>query len=108
MRQQHRRANLGTVSVRGLFARPGARPQSPPFKSLSGDARMIRQTAAAVVALGLSATVAFAQPPAAQTNPSAPARAARVSPDEPPNNTGPVVERRTTRGAEAGERKIGD
>jgi carboxypeptidase C (cathepsin A) len=69
---------------------------------------MIRQTAAAVVALGLSATVAFAQPPASQTNPSASARAARVSPDEPPNNTGPVVERRTTRGAEAGERKIGD
>ncbi|HXA41153.1 MAG TPA: hypothetical protein VNW53_19285, partial [Phenylobacterium sp.] len=69
---------------------------------------MIRQTAAAVVALGLSATVAFAQPPAAQTNPSASARAARVSPDEPPNNAGPVVERRTERGAQASERKIGD
>ncbi|HZZ31145.1 MAG TPA: peptidase S10 [Phenylobacterium sp.] len=69
---------------------------------------MIRHTAAAVVALGLSATVAFAQPPAAQTHPSAAARAARVSPDEPPNNTGPVVERRTERGAQASERKIGD
>jgi carboxypeptidase C (cathepsin A) len=69
---------------------------------------MIRQTAAAMVALGLSATVAFAQPPQPQTNPSASARAARVTPDEPPNNTGLVVERRTVRGAEAGEHKIGD
>jgi carboxypeptidase C (cathepsin A) len=69
---------------------------------------MIRRTAAAMAVLGLSATVAFAQPPAVQTNPSASARAARVSPDEPPNNAGPVVERRTARGAEASEHKIGD
>ena len=69
---------------------------------------MIRQTAAAVVALGLSATVAFAQPPGPPTSPSAAGRAARVTPDEPPNNAGPVVERRSDRGAAASERKIGD
>jgi carboxypeptidase C (cathepsin A) len=72
---------------------------------------MIRQTAAALVALGLSATVALAQPPApterSGERPAAAARAARVSSDEPAT-AGPVVERRSERAAQASERKIGD
>ncbi len=73
---------------------------------------MIRRTAAALVALSLSATLAAAQPPASPDRPAASARApgaraAASRPDEP-SAAGPVVERRTERGAQAGEHKISD
>jgi carboxypeptidase C (cathepsin A) len=68
---------------------------------------MIRTTVAAFVALGLSATGALAQPGQPSERPGAAARAARVRSDEPAT-AGPVVERRTERGAQAGEHKITD
>jgi carboxypeptidase C (cathepsin A) len=68
---------------------------------------MIRTTVAAFVALSLSATGALAQPAQPSERPGAAARAARVSSDEPAT-AGPVVERRTERGAQAGEHKITD
>ena len=68
---------------------------------------MIRTTVAALVALGLTASGALAQPAQPSERPGAAARAARVSSDEPAT-AGPVVERRTERGAQAGEHKISD
>jgi carboxypeptidase C (cathepsin A) len=68
---------------------------------------MIHKTAAALVALGLSATVAGAQPAQPSERPPAASRAAAVRPDEPAT-AGPVVERRSERGAIASERKISD
>ncbi|MBS0360100.1 MAG: peptidase S10 [Proteobacteria bacterium] len=71
---------------------------------------MIRKTAAAVVALSLSASMALAQPPqrGPGANPAPAARGNRAGPDEPGGNAGPVVERNTFRGAVAGEHKISD
>ncbi len=74
---------------------------------------MIRKTAAAVVALSLSATMAIAQPapqrgPQTGNAPPASARGARTGPDEPGASAAPVVERNTGRGERAGERKISD
>ena len=73
---------------------------------------MIRKTAAAVVALSLTATLAYAQsaPPqrAAQGQPVAGNRGTRPGPDEPGAASAPTVERNTGRGAIAGEHKITD
>jgi carboxypeptidase C (cathepsin A) len=73
---------------------------------------MIQKTIAALVALGLSATAVMAQPPespdrAERAGRAAVPRAAARGPDEP-GTPGPVVERRTERGAQAGEHKISD
>jgi carboxypeptidase C (cathepsin A) len=68
---------------------------------------MIRQSFAALVALGFSATAVLAQPGPGNSPPSA-SRAARNTTDEPMSNSGSVVERRSERGAQAGERKISD
>lgn len=69
---------------------------------------MIRKTAAALAALGLSATMALAQPPQTPPNGTPASRmAARGTPDEP-SSPGPMVERNTGRGAAAGEHKITD
>jgi len=68
---------------------------------------MIRTTVAALVALGLTATGALAQPAQPGERPGAAARAAGARSDEPAT-AGPVVERRTERGAQAGEHKITD
>jgi carboxypeptidase C (cathepsin A) len=65
---------------------------------------MIRTTVAALAALSLTATGALAQ---TTSTPSAASRAARSTPDEP-STPGSVVERRSERGAQAGERKISD
>ncbi|MDB5427360.1 MAG: peptidase, partial [Phenylobacterium sp.] len=69
---------------------------------------MIRQSLAALVALGLSATASLAQTPT-PANPTAAATASRRdNPDEPLANVGSVVERRSERGQAAGERKMSD
>src|SRR4051794_4469647 len=60
----------------------------------------------ALAALGLCATTAWAQT-AQPTNPTAAARASRVTSDEP-GAAGPVIERRSERGAQASEHKISD
>src|SRR5450432_830413 len=112
MPPQHCGARLRPTSVRSSFARlsRAARPRlRSPF---SGGLRMIRRTAAALVALSLSATVAMAQPPespdrAERAGRAAVPRAAAPRADEP-GSPGPVVERRTERGANAGEHKISD
>lgn len=67
---------------------------------------MIRQTLAALLALGLSATVVMAQP--GQTSPTAAATASRKDVPDEPSTPGSVVERRSERGQAAGERKISD
>ncbi|HEX5262052.1 MAG TPA: peptidase S10 [Phenylobacterium sp.] len=73
---------------------------------------MIRKTAAAVAALSLSATMAFAQPPQRESGQHATAPAGRnarsSAPDEPGTNSGPSVVRDTGRGERAGEHKITD
>ena len=76
---------------------------------------MIQKSIAALIALGLSATAVMAQPPespdradrAERAGRAAVPRAAAPRPDEP-GTPGPVVERRTERGAQAGEHKITD
>ena len=73
---------------------------------------MIQKSIAALIALGLSATAVMAQPPespdrAERAGRAAVPRAAARGPDEP-STAGPVVERRTERGAQAGEHKITD
>ncbi|WP_372782827.1 S10 family peptidase [Phenylobacterium sp.] len=68
---------------------------------------MIRQSFAALIALGFSATTVLAQP-GPGNSPAAASRAARNTSDEPMSNSGSVVERRSERGAQAGERKISD
>ncbi|MDB5426132.1 MAG: peptidase [Phenylobacterium sp.] len=68
---------------------------------------MIARSFAALTALGLSATAVLAQPAQPNERPPAASRAARLSSDEPAT-PGPVVERRTERGAQAGEHKITD
>ncbi|MFI4951084.1 MAG: S10 family peptidase [Caulobacterales bacterium] len=67
---------------------------------------MIRQTLAALFALGLSATAVLAQP--GQTSPTAAATASRKDTPDEPSTPGSVVERRSERGQAAGERKISD
>src|SRR5579859_6679198 len=72
---------------------------------------MIQKSIAALIALGLSATAVMAQPPASADRPAAGARAggrAAAPRSDEPAAAGPVVERRTERGAQASERKIGD
>ncbi|WP_394761236.1 S10 family peptidase [Phenylobacterium sp.] len=88
------------------MSRAGAKP-APSMHNFKGLHPMIQKSLAALIALGLSATAAMAQPSAPSERPAAAARAARTGSDEPAA-AGPVVERRTDRGAMAGEHRITD